>query len=197
MSARSPSGSSPPRPTCTSGSAALEAGCVSFRSSRMIFRRINCLRGFPPCRSILYLLFTEGYLSSHADGAIRRELCDEAIRLTQILSEHPVSAVPETFALLALMHLHSCTHDGSSGSDLGDSCSSKNRTARSGTNARLSSDCHGLPGRQKETLSPGITRRRASPRSTALRPRSQRRAGIGSSNASRSWNSSRRPRSTR
>jgi RNA polymerase sigma factor (sigma-70 family) len=60
----------------------------------------------PAVRSILYLLFTEGYLSSHADGAIRRELCDEAARLTLVLAEHPSSATPETFALLALMHLH-------------------------------------------------------------------------------------------
>ena len=36
---------------------------------------------------ILYLLFTEGYLSSHTEVAIRRELCDEAIRLTAILVE--------------------------------------------------------------------------------------------------------------
>lgn len=61
----------------------------------------------PAVRSILYLLFTEGYLSSHAEGAIRRELCDEARRLTEVLAEHPVSAQPETFALLALMYLHS------------------------------------------------------------------------------------------
>ncbi|WP_437745025.1 sigma-70 family RNA polymerase sigma factor [Sorangium sp. So ce302] len=61
----------------------------------------------PAVQSILYLLFTEGYLSSHAEGAIRRELCDEARRLTQLLAEHPVSAKPETFALLALMHFHS------------------------------------------------------------------------------------------
>ena len=55
---------------------------------------------------ILYLLFTEGYLSSHAEMAIRRELCNEAIRLASILAEHPVGRTPETFALLALMHLH-------------------------------------------------------------------------------------------
>ena len=60
----------------------------------------------PAVNKILYLLFTEGYLSSHAEMAIRRELCDEAIRLTAILAEHPVGQVPETFALLALMHLH-------------------------------------------------------------------------------------------
>jgi RNA polymerase sigma factor (sigma-70 family) len=73
----------------------------------------------PALRAILYLLFTEGYLSSHAEGAIRRELCDEARRLTGVLAEHPVSATPETFALLALMHLHSARmparQDGSGG----------------------------------------------------------------------------------
>ncbi|MBK7864297.1 MAG: sigma-70 family RNA polymerase sigma factor [Archangiaceae bacterium] len=60
----------------------------------------------PAVQSILYLLFTEGYLSSHAHEAIRRELCDEAKRLAEILAGHPLGATPETFALLALMHLH-------------------------------------------------------------------------------------------
>ena len=60
----------------------------------------------PGVNKILYLLFTEGYLSCHAETPIRRELCDEAIRLATILAEHPVGQAPETFALLALMHLH-------------------------------------------------------------------------------------------
>jgi predicted RNA polymerase sigma factor len=64
-------------------------------------------------------LFTEGYLSSHAEGAIRRELCDEAQRLAVVLAEHPLGATPETFALLALMHLHCARmparQDGSGG----------------------------------------------------------------------------------
>lgn len=60
----------------------------------------------PAVHKILYLAFTEGYLSSHAEMAIRRELCDEAIWLTTILAEHPAGHGPETFALLALMHLH-------------------------------------------------------------------------------------------
>jgi RNA polymerase sigma factor (sigma-70 family) len=60
----------------------------------------------PAVQTVLYVLFTEGYLSSHAEGAIRRELCDEAIRLTEELAQHPVGAAPETFALLSLMHLH-------------------------------------------------------------------------------------------
>ena len=56
--------------------------------------------------AVLYLLFNEGYLTAHADEAIRRELCDEAVRLTTLLAEHPVGAIPETYALHALMHLH-------------------------------------------------------------------------------------------
>jgi RNA polymerase sigma-70 factor (ECF subfamily) len=60
----------------------------------------------PSVHAVLYLLFNEGYLSAHADQAIRRELCDEAVRLATLLAEHPVGAIPETFALLALMHLH-------------------------------------------------------------------------------------------
>jgi len=55
---------------------------------------------------VLYLLFNEGYLSAQSDRTVRRELCDEAIRLTTLLTEHPVGATPETFALLALMHFH-------------------------------------------------------------------------------------------
>jgi RNA polymerase sigma factor (sigma-70 family) len=73
----------------------------------------------PAVQAILYTMFTEGYLSSHADGAIRREFCEDALRLATILAEHPVGQTPETFALLALMHLHSARitarEDGSGG----------------------------------------------------------------------------------
>jgi RNA polymerase sigma-70 factor (ECF subfamily) len=60
----------------------------------------------PSVHAVLYVLFNEGYLSTHAERGIRVELCDEAIRLGTLLAEHPVGAVPGTFALLALMHLH-------------------------------------------------------------------------------------------
>lgn len=60
----------------------------------------------PGVHRVLYVLFAEGYLSSSADFAIRRDLCEEAVRLATLLAEHPVGAVPETAALLALMHLH-------------------------------------------------------------------------------------------
>ncbi len=66
----------------------------------------------PNVHTVLYLLFNEGYLSAHAEQAIRRELCDEAVRLATLLAEHPVGAVPETFALIALMHLHAARLGG-------------------------------------------------------------------------------------
>ncbi len=73
----------------------------------------------PAVNKILYLLFTEGYLSSHTEMAIRRELCNEAIRLAAILADHSVGQAPGTFALLALMHLHAARmtarQDGSGG----------------------------------------------------------------------------------
>jgi RNA polymerase sigma-70 factor (ECF subfamily) len=73
----------------------------------------------PSLHKVLYLIFTEGYLSSRADVALRRELCDEAIRLATILAEHPAGQAPETSALLALMHLHAARmtarQDGSGG----------------------------------------------------------------------------------
>ncbi len=59
----------------------------------------------PAVRAIVYLLFTEGHLSSHAEGAIRLELCEEALRLAHELERHAAFAGPETRALLALMHL--------------------------------------------------------------------------------------------
>lgn len=54
----------------------------------------------------LYLLFNEGYKASSGDRLVREELCHEAIRLTQLLTEHPVTRQPRTFALLALMFLN-------------------------------------------------------------------------------------------
>jgi RNA polymerase sigma factor (sigma-70 family) len=69
--------------------------------------QLDTLRArLPSVHEILYLLFNEGYLSMHAEYVIRRELCDEAIRLGTLLAEHPVGAVPGGAALLALMHLH-------------------------------------------------------------------------------------------
>jgi len=55
--------------------------------------------------AVLYGLFTEGYGAHQGEDLIRHELCAEAIRLTSLLSEHPVGDRLTVHALLALMLL--------------------------------------------------------------------------------------------
>jgi RNA polymerase sigma factor (sigma-70 family) len=55
----------------------------------------------------IYLLFNEGYSASSGKDLIRYTLCQEAIRLTEIISEHPlITAKANVFALQALMQLN-------------------------------------------------------------------------------------------
>ena len=54
----------------------------------------------------LYLLFNEGYNSSHPEKLIREDLCEEAMRLTILLTENPKTDLPQSNALLALMCYH-------------------------------------------------------------------------------------------
>jgi RNA polymerase sigma-70 factor, ECF subfamily len=58
----------------------------------------------------LYLIFNEGYLATSADTLVRRELCDEAIRLGRVLARL-MPAEPEVTGLLALMLLHHSRRD--------------------------------------------------------------------------------------
>ncbi len=55
----------------------------------------------------LYLLFNEGYKASTGDTLVREDVCREAIRLTQLLADHPAGNRAKTHALLALMLLNS------------------------------------------------------------------------------------------
>ncbi len=50
----------------------------------------------------LYLLFNEGYNSSHPDHLIREDLCEEAMRLTRLLTQHALTRFPRTYALISL-----------------------------------------------------------------------------------------------
>jgi len=54
----------------------------------------------------LYLLFNEGYKASTGDKLIREDLCDEAIRLAELLAQSPVGNQPRVHALAALMFLN-------------------------------------------------------------------------------------------
>jgi RNA polymerase sigma-70 factor (ECF subfamily) len=51
----------------------------------------------------LYLLFNEGYNSSHPEFLLRQDLCAEAIRLCILLTQHAKTNLPKVKALLALM----------------------------------------------------------------------------------------------
>jgi RNA polymerase sigma-70 factor (ECF subfamily) len=54
----------------------------------------------------VYLLFNEGYKSATTDAIIRPDLCEEALRLGQLLANNPHTQLPKTHALQALMCFH-------------------------------------------------------------------------------------------
>jgi len=54
----------------------------------------------------LYLLFNEGYHGSSPEAAVRMELCQEAMRLMNLLIQQPALAIPQSYALAALMYLN-------------------------------------------------------------------------------------------
>jgi RNA polymerase sigma-70 factor, ECF subfamily len=60
--------------------------------------------------AVLYLVFNEGYLATASDSLVRRELCDEAIRLARVLMRL-MPDEPEVRGLLALMLLHYSRRD--------------------------------------------------------------------------------------
>lgn len=51
---------------------------------------------------VLYLLFTEGYLTQAEDFAIRSDLCEEAVRLLHVLLSKQIGQKADAFALMAL-----------------------------------------------------------------------------------------------
>ncbi|MBI1768277.1 MAG: RNA polymerase subunit sigma-24 [Bacteroidetes bacterium] len=66
--------------------------------SELISRLDNVLK-------VLYLLFNEGYNSSHPDMLVREDLCEEAMRLTYLLIQNQETNLPKVKALIALMCL--------------------------------------------------------------------------------------------
>jgi len=65
----------------------------------------------------IYLMFNEGYAATAGDALIREDISAEAIRLAALLTRHPGTAAPRTWALLALLLLHAARFASRSGSE--------------------------------------------------------------------------------
>lgn len=65
----------------------------------------------------IYLTFNEGYAATSGDALMREDLAAEAIRLASLLTRHPATAAPRTWALAALMLLHAARFAARAGSD--------------------------------------------------------------------------------
>jgi RNA polymerase sigma-70 factor (ECF subfamily) len=59
----------------------------------------------------LYLTFSEGYYSASQNTVLRKDFCDEAMRLTYLLFENKMTSVPAVKALYALMCFHASRFD--------------------------------------------------------------------------------------
>jgi RNA polymerase sigma factor (sigma-70 family) len=59
----------------------------------------------------IYLLFNEGYNSQNPDQLIKKELCDEALRLGRLLTQHTYTNLPKTSALVSLMYFQASRFD--------------------------------------------------------------------------------------
>lgn len=69
------------------------------------------LERLPAVMKVIYLLFNEGYSSLRGTRQIRRELCEESIRLGEVLASHQRTSGPPVFALLTLMLLQASRFD--------------------------------------------------------------------------------------
>ncbi|GAB4036976.1 RNA polymerase sigma factor [Spirosoma gilvum] len=78
----------------------LEQVRIELPSSTEIDKRLQ------PVLTTLYLFFNEGYYSESQAIVLREDLCHEAMRLTQLLTENKRTNLPPVNALLALMCFH-------------------------------------------------------------------------------------------
>ncbi len=77
--------------------------------SKTLFDLANAERlaeRLPAVLRALYLLFNEGYHGACVESAVRVELCREAMRLSALLLDNPLTGTPKSYALAAMMCLH-------------------------------------------------------------------------------------------
>ena len=60
---------------------------------------------------VLYAMFTEGHTAHAGDALLRRDICEEAMRLGALLIRHPALARPPVHALMALFHFQAARFD--------------------------------------------------------------------------------------
>jgi RNA polymerase sigma-70 factor (ECF subfamily) len=86
----------------------LERGKKALASSKTLFDMTedDLPARLAAVQRALYLLFNEGYHGASARGAVRAELCREAMRLAGLLLDNERTSTPATYALCALMALH-------------------------------------------------------------------------------------------
>ena len=131
----------------------------------------------PAVLAVLYLMFNEGYLTSHADEPQRRWLQEEAEQLAELLTRL-MPREPEPLGLLALMRLH-LARSRARFDDAGGIVRLRDQDRRRGTRPRSPgpSGCCGerpawacpVPTRSRRRFSPCTPRRRAGKRRTGRR----------------------------
>lgn len=71
------------------------------------FEDLDWAERVPSVQHTIYLIFNEGYFSFTTEHLLRKDLCDEAIRLGVLLDSTAFGCTPQTSALIALMLFHS------------------------------------------------------------------------------------------
>ncbi len=62
--------------------------------------------------SSIYLVFNEGYNSTHSEALIRKDLISQAMHLCKTLLDSERTQLPEVYALMALMCFHTARSEG-------------------------------------------------------------------------------------
>jgi len=90
--------------------------------ARQVFRQNNFSLDIPSGHALeerldnvletIYLLFNEAHSTSFQNSLVREDLAADSISLCKLLAEHNTTNLPRTYALLALLYLHSARLPG-------------------------------------------------------------------------------------